>query len=125
MTGHSSVVGRILAWLRSGYPEGVPQDDYVALFGILRRSCTPQEIETIAHELHSEALSDGSDGDRVIDDETIRARIRHHLHQTPEAEDIRRVAARLAAGGWPLVEGSGMRDGAAETAADAPTAPTS
>ena len=33
---------RVLQWLRAGYPEGVPQQDYVALLGILRRTLTPQ-----------------------------------------------------------------------------------
>lgn len=78
-----------------GYPEGVPQHDYVALFGILRRSCTEDEIEKIALELRHEGfLSNAQPEDE------IRERLRRYLHETPHEEDVRRVAARLAAGGW-------------------------
>ncbi len=38
----------ILHWLRAGYPDGVPQGDYVALLGVLRRSLTPVELEKFA-----------------------------------------------------------------------------
>ena len=31
-------------------------------------------------------------------------RLRRYLHETPHEEDVRRVAARLAAGGWPLIQ---------------------
>lgn len=32
----------------------------------------------------------------------IRTHIEQYLHQTPHEEDVRRVAAQLAAAGWPL-----------------------
>ncbi|HEY5484993.1 MAG TPA: DUF3349 domain-containing protein, partial [Propionibacteriaceae bacterium] len=31
---------RVVGWLRAGYPDGVPQQDYVALLGILHRQLT-------------------------------------------------------------------------------------
>ena len=42
-----NVVSRVLDWLRAGYPDGVPQQDYVALLGILRRHLTDEEIVEI------------------------------------------------------------------------------
>ena len=44
----------ILHWLRAGYPDGVPQGDYVALLGVLRRSLTPVELENIVRTLAPE-----------------------------------------------------------------------
>ena len=35
---------RILGWLREGYPQGVPREDYIALFGVLQRHLTEEEI---------------------------------------------------------------------------------
>ncbi len=94
-----NLIERILNWLRGGYPEGVPQHDYVALFGILRRSCTETEIEKLALELRQEGLLSTSQPEAEI-----RQRLKNYLHETPHEEDVRRVAARLAAGGWPLIQ---------------------
>ncbi len=91
-----SVVNRVLGWLRGGYPQGIPQNDYIALFGILHRTLTRDEVEQIAHETYRARV--GRDGT----DEEIRERIRTLIHEEPTEADVRRVAARLAAGGWPL-----------------------
>ncbi len=96
--GH--LLERILTWLRGGYPQGVPQQDYVALFGLLRRSCTPDEIEQIAVQLRREGLVPHD----TEPEDLIRSRIEQYLHQTPHEEDVRRVGALLAAVGWPVGE---------------------
>lgn len=90
-----NVFARILAWLRAGYPDGLPQQDYVALLGVLARRLTSQEVETVAHRL-------AADGDIEATDEEIEAMIREVVLTPPAEADVRRVAARLAAGGWPL-----------------------
>lgn len=102
---------KVLAWLRGGYPQGVPAHDYVALLGILHRSCTEEEIEIITRQMRDEGLV----SDREPEEE-IRIRLRGYLHETPSEEDVRRVAARLASGGWPLTQ---VVDGAEQ----APTPP--
>ena len=90
---------RMLRWLRAGYPEGIPQHDYVALFGILHRTLTDAEVEQIASDLH-----EGEGGlDSNIPAERIREIIRSTVHMNPSDDDVRRVASRLALGGWPLV----------------------
>ena len=95
MGEHTGLFDRILGWLRAGYPEGVPQHDYVALLGILQRSLTPDEVEQLAHRLRE------ARGSQVSDDE-IRNLIRSTAIEEPSEEDVRRVASRLALGGWPL-----------------------
>lgn len=55
MTAHHSasgdVLSRVVTWLRAGYPDGVPEHDYVALFGILHRALTEQEVDDIARRM--------------------------------------------------------------------------
>jgi hypothetical protein len=73
----------VLEWLRAGYPEGVPPKDRFPLVALLRRA----------------ALDDGA-----ISTEEIATYIRDQIDAEPTAEDISRVSARLAAGGWPLAD---------------------
>lgn len=97
--GSRNVVSRVLAWLRAGYPDGVPQQDYVALLGILRRQLTEEEIVMIAATLTGGAYEDRED--------RIRHAIEQRTLQHATDEEISRVSARLAIAGWPL----GMVDG--------------
>jgi hypothetical protein len=87
-------VSRVLAWLRAGYPEGVPQQDYVALLGILRRQLTHEEIVVIASSLTGGAYEDRED--------RIRHAIEQRTLQNATDEEVARVSARLAIAGWPL-----------------------
>lgn len=88
---------KILHWLREGYPEGVPQGDYIALLGVLHRSLTPEEVERLAIELYR-----GEGGvDATVTEERIREVIREHIHEEPTKEDVLRVLERMESGGWP------------------------
>ena len=89
-----NAVLRVLDWLRAGYPEGVPQGDYVALLGILRRQLTEEEIVQIASTLTGGAFEDRED--------RIRHAIKQRTLQTATDEEVGRVSARLAIVGWPL-----------------------
>jgi Protein of unknown function (DUF3349) len=86
----------IIGWLRAGYPEGVPDVDYIPLFALLGSQLTDKDVESIA-----EALASESDHDSA---EAIRAAIKSVTHVQPKDSDIARVRARLAAGGWPLAK---------------------
>ncbi|NIZ93257.1 DUF3349 domain-containing protein [Kineococcus rubinsiae] len=93
----TTVVGRVVDWLRAGYPSGVPRQDYVALLGLLRRKLTDAEVHQIAGELvglaqQGEVITT-ADVERLINDATLDA---------PSEADVARVSAHLAAGGWPL-----------------------
>jgi hypothetical protein len=96
----SNFIGRTVDWLRAGYPAGVPRQDYVALLGLLRRKLTEEEVRKIAHDLaaQSQRTSD------PITTEDIEAMINDAVLQEASAEDVVRVSARLAAGGWPLAD---------------------
>ncbi|MCU1644217.1 MAG: hypothetical protein JWN03_4492 [Nocardia sp.] len=89
-----------MRWLRAGYPDGVPSEDYVALFAVLHRRLTASEINQVVEQLVAED-TDGRDGrDR------IEAAIAGLAHEKPGDDDINRVASRLAAAGWPLAHPS-------------------
>jgi Protein of unknown function (DUF3349) len=49
------VLGCIIGWLRAGYPEGVPDVDYVPLFALLGSQLTDNEVTAIADELASQS----------------------------------------------------------------------
>lgn len=84
----------IVGWLRAGYPEGVPDGDYLPLFALLGSHLTDVEINEIADELASS--SDPATG------QAIRDTLGKASDRKPLEIDVARVRARLAEGGWPL-----------------------
>jgi hypothetical protein len=92
---------RAVEWLRAGYPSGVPRQDYVALLGVLRRKMTEDEVRRIAIDLAGQSAQTGADPISTAD---IEQMISSSLLQTASPEDVVRVSAHLAAGGWPLVD---------------------
>jgi hypothetical protein len=87
---------RVIAWLRAGYPAGVPDVDYVPLFALLGYHLSNDEVTAIAAEL--EASSGPASAD------AIKKAITAVTNTKPLESDIDRVRARLAAGGWPLAD---------------------
>jgi hypothetical protein len=92
------LITRVVNWLRAGYPEGVPQQDYVALLGILRRVLTVAELDRVVEELSTEADT----GRALITRAMVEQRIEDVLQGPALPEDVSRVSARLASAGWPL-----------------------
>jgi hypothetical protein len=90
------LLSSIITWLRAGYPEGVPDVDYVPLFALLGSELTDAEVKEIA-----DVLADDSDPDSA---RAIRGAITAVTNQKPLDSDIGRVRAKLAGGGWPLAK---------------------
>ena len=88
------VLNAIVGWLRAGYPEGVPDVDYIPLFALLGSQLTDAEVAQIADELASSSNPESANA--------IRAAITLVTDQQPHDSDVARVRARLAEGGWPL-----------------------
>jgi hypothetical protein len=97
----SNFMTRAVEWLRAGYPAGVPRGDYVALLGVLRRKMTEEEVRKIAVDLQNQSAQAGDDPIGTAD---IEQMISAAMLQSATPEDVVRVSARLAAGGWPLVD---------------------
>ncbi|MHA3704484.1 DUF3349 domain-containing protein [Jatrophihabitans sp. YIM 134969] len=95
----TNVASRVLEWLRAGYPSGVPRQDYVALLGLLRRKLTPTEVHDIAGDLAVLAAQG-----EVVTSDDVRDLISAATLDEPAEDDVRRVSAHLAAGGWPLAD---------------------
>jgi Protein of unknown function (DUF3349) len=89
-----SLVTKIVDWLRSGYPNGVPERDYLPLFALLGAQLTGDELTLVADELAFSADPGAA--------EEIKKAISIITHTTVRESDIARVRSHLAAGGWPL-----------------------
>jgi hypothetical protein len=86
---------RVVNWLRAGYPEGVPPEDYVALFGILHRDLTTAEIEHVVRILREDPAYPSTTS--AFSEDQIRAAIESLVHERAGDHDIERVRAHLAA----------------------------
>ena len=84
----------IVGWLRAGYPEGVPDRDYMPLFALLASQLTRAEMDAIAAELAESADPTSA--------QAVRDAIEMVTHTEPAPADVANVKAHLAAGGWPL-----------------------
>jgi hypothetical protein len=106
----TTLLTSILNWLRAGYPEGVPGPDRVPLLALLRATpLTDDQVREVVRNLtaaDSPALADGA-----IKSDEIEAFITDVTHHDAGPENVRRVAAKLAAAGWPL---SGLQDETAQ-----------
>lgn len=83
----------IVTWLRAGYPDGVPQNDYLPLLALLARRLTSDEVRLVARELN---------GRPDFDDIDIGALIMRITDELPTPADIERVRDHLDDYGWPL-----------------------
>jgi hypothetical protein len=96
-----TVFNSILDWLRAGYPEGVPGPDRVPLLALLRQTpLTEGELKQVIRNI-TEVKAPASDDDPIDKDE-IEAFISEVTNYDAGPENVRRVAAKLAAAGWPL-----------------------
>jgi Protein of unknown function (DUF3349) len=84
------ILQSIVDFVRKGYPQGVPQQDYIPLIALLARRLTDEEIATIAADLTP------ADGDARV----IGAAIQRLGHESASDADIERVRDRLKAAGW-------------------------
>jgi len=91
----------VVRWLQAGYPEGVPGPDRVPLFALLRSTpLTPDQLKVVVGNLTGKGSAAAADG--LIDGNEIAESIAELTHHDPGPENVRRVAATLAAAGWPL-----------------------
>jgi len=91
----------VIRWLDVGYPQGVPGPDQVALFALLQSTpLTKDQLEEVVHKVVKNHR--GDDHLQAIDRDEISTLITETTHKDPGRENIIRVAATLAAAGWPL-----------------------
>jgi hypothetical protein len=79
-------VSKIVAFLRAGYPTGVPAIGYVPLLALLRRRASDDEIRVIASRLMPRRPP--------IDNVDIGVEITRITQEMPSPDDIERVKRR-------------------------------
>jgi hypothetical protein len=90
------VLSSVVAWLRAGYPEGVPDVDYIPLFALLGSQLSDDEVKQIAKELESSSDPHSAN--------SIQSAILSVTDGLATDADVARVRSRLAGGGWPLAK---------------------
>jgi hypothetical protein len=97
----TSLLESILNWLRAGYPEGVPGPDRVPLLALLRSTpLTEDQVKDVVRNITASDSTALADGELTKDE--IEAFISEVTHHDAGPENVARVAAKLAAAGWPL-----------------------
>jgi hypothetical protein len=97
----TSLLSSIVNWLRAGYPEGVPGPDRVPLLSLLRNTpLTDDQVKEVVRDISDEEAKAPSGHE--IDKDEIEKFIEGVAHHDAGPENVKRVAARLAAAGWPL-----------------------
>ncbi|MBB5917408.1 hypothetical protein BJY24_006320 [Nocardia transvalensis] len=93
----SGLLAKIVEWLRAGYPQGVPDSDYVPLLALLSRRLTHEEVQQVASALVEQGAlpADKADAGVVITKLT---------DDMPRDADLARVRAHLESSGWPIVD---------------------
>lgn len=81
----------IVDFVRKGYPQGVPQQDYLPLFALLSRRLSDEEINELATELV---------GSSHASTESVGEMIERLTHQAPSEAEVERVQQHLRAAGW-------------------------
>lgn len=84
----------IIDWLRAGYPDGVPEADYIPLLALLRRRLSDDEVRQIAAELQR-------CGDLPVEKADIQVMITKVTNEMPSEDDVARVLSRLEPPSWP------------------------
>ena len=87
-------LARIVAWVRAGYPDGVPGHDYMPLVALLGTHLSECEMTLIADELAFSADPQSA--------QEIKKAISAITRTEVSDSEVARVRSRLAAGGWPL-----------------------
>ncbi|GAA3699895.1 DUF3349 domain-containing protein [Gordonia hankookensis] len=112
---------RIVEWLRAGYPDGVPQGDYIPLVALLRRQLTEDEVQEVSVDLIAESPPPPEPISKI----DAAVRITKVTHELPHEADIARVRSHLEASGWPFDDSpltSATPDNPSTDLGDPPTA---
>ncbi|WP_182359103.1 DUF3349 domain-containing protein [Tomitella gaofuii] len=97
------LIAAVTGWLRAGYPDGVPPKDYFPLLAVLQHKLTDEEIREVVDALIE-------DVETPIEVSEIEDTIVRLTSESPLEDDVKRVAVRLAAGGWPLADPESIDD---------------
>ncbi len=84
-----SRIERIVNWLKGGYPQGIPEADYVPLLAVLRRRLSQEEIDELADRI----VRDGLVPAERID---VGAEFLRVTNELPSETELQRISEKLA-----------------------------
>jgi hypothetical protein len=87
----STLLESVVAWVRKGYPDGIPRQDYIPLLALLKRRMTDEELAEVAFEIAGSGEDDAA---------AIAAAIEALTREEPSAADIERVRDHISQTGW-------------------------
>jgi len=93
----TEAVERVADCLRDAYRDGIPAHDLIGVLGIIAGHLHPSECDAIAPVVAEIARGDGE-----MSADEVRDLLAMAAPDDVAPVDHRRVAARLAGGGWPL-----------------------
>lgn len=95
---------KVVAWLKAGYPQGIPQGDFIPLVALLNRRLTQEEILELGDRLTldgfvpADRIDIGSGYLRIVD-------------ELPSVEELDRVSRKLREAGWVIDDDRWREDG--------------
>lgn len=92
------LVATIVAFVRRGYPRGVPQTDYIPLLALLRRRLSDDEVTAVVTQLVAR------DDELNVEIADIGAAITRITDELPSPVELDRVERRLDEIGWPIID---------------------
>ncbi len=89
---------KVVEWLRAGYPNGVPQGDYIPLVALLRRQLSDDELDQVTSDLIDDSLRHLEPISKI----DAGVKITKVTDELPHAVDSARVRQLLVVAGWPF-----------------------
>jgi hypothetical protein len=83
----------IIKWLRAGYPQGIPPQDFIPLLALMPRKLSEDEIRELATTLNEHRNGTASN----IDIGVLITKITNEL---PREEDVERIRQRIGELVW-------------------------
>lgn len=90
-----SYLERAVAWLKAGYPQGIPSQDYIPLLAVLQRRMSEEEIEELGEQLTAKGLVPADHVD-------VGSRYVKMVNELPSTEELARVTRKLEQAGWQI-----------------------
>lgn len=92
-----AILEKVVGWLRAGYPNGVPEVDYIPLFALLSRRLTAEEVQQVIDELVQEGRLN-----ETVSLDMVRKAITAVTEQPALQSDVERIQEKLASVGWVI-----------------------
>ena len=103
MSEQPTIPSRVLNWLRRGYPSGIPSHDTFALFYVLERELTEQDLTELTELIIAEGETTTL-RPTPITREQIGSLISRVHSQPPEEADITRIQEKHRTENFPTIK---------------------